>query len=204
MFGRCGTQGKVAGIAALAAGIVAGLGVSHLLNPGDNPAPDSPEKQVLDITMNRIDGTPENLAETYAGKAVLVVNVASKCGLTPQYEGLEALYRANKDSGFVVLGFPANNFMGQEPGTNEEIAEFCTSTFDVTFPMFEKISVKGDDAHELYRRLGATPDPNGGAPGWNFTKWLIGTDGQVIKKFGARTSPSDPELIAAVQAALPA
>lgn len=204
MIARCGTPGKAVGIAALLGGLVGGIGIANLMNPRDNPAPTNPEKQVLDITMNRIDGTPENLGETYDGKVVLVVNVASRCGLTKQYEGLETLYRANKDKGFVVLGFPANNFMGQEPGTNEEIAEFCSAKFDVTFPMFEKISVKGDDAHELYRRLSATPDPNGGAPGWNFTKWLIGTDGEVIKKFGARTSPDDAELVGAINAALPA
>ena len=147
----------------------------------------------LGLTMNRIDGTPEPLEE-YKGKVVLVVNVASRCGLTPQYEALERLYREKKDAGLVVLGFPANNFGGQEPGTNEEIVAFCTGRYDVTFPMFEKISVRGDDQHALYRTLSTV----GGEPSWNFTKYLVDRDGRVVERFDPRTTPDDPALVAEV------
>lgn len=145
------------------------------------------------FTVNRIDGTPESLAG-YEGKVVLIVNVASKCGLTPQYEGLEALYNRKPRADFVVLGFPANDFMGQEPGSNEQIAAFCTREYGVTFPMFEKISVKGADQHPLYRMLSSSSED----PSWNFTKYLVGRDGRLVRRFGPRTSPRDPELVAEI------
>jgi glutathione peroxidase len=137
--------------------------------------------------------------EPWQGQVALVVNVASKCGLTPQYEGLEALYREKKDDGFVVLGFPSNDFMGQEPGTPEEIRAFCDTKYDVTFPLFEKVQVKGDGKCEVYRFLTA-----GGLeePSWNFTKYLIDRDGKVLARFGPRTKPDDPELRAAIEKAL--
>ena len=137
--------------------------------------------------------------EPWQGQVALVVNVASKCGLTPQYEGLEAMYRELKDQGFVVLGFPSNDFMGQEPGTPEEIRAFCDTKYDVTFPLFEKVVVKGDDKCDVYRFLTA-----GGLeePSWNFTKYLVGRDGAVIARFGPRTKPDDPELKAAIASAL--
>lgn len=156
---------------------------------------------VLGHTMTTIDGTSQPL-EAYRGQVVLVVNVASKCGLTPQYEQLEALYRRKKDDGLVILGFPANDFMNQEPGTNAEILQFCTDRYNVTFPMFEKISVKGDEAHPLYRQLAMQPEPIGGPPEWNFAKYLISRDGRVIARFPSRMRPDEPAFLEAVDAAL--
>ena len=154
---------------------------------------------ILGFTMQRIDGTEAPLAD-YKGKVVLVVNVASKCGLTPQYEGLEALHEAKSGDGLVILGFPANDFMGQEPGTNEEIAAFCSTEYGVTFPMFAKIAVTGDGAHPLFQSLTAASE----APSWNFTKYLIDRDGRLAKRFGPRTSPQDPELVAEIDRLLAA
>jgi len=162
------------------------------------PAGDSPSPYVLDHTVKRIDGTEESL-ETYKGKVILIVNTASECGLTPQYKGLEALYRAHKERGLVVLGFPANNFAGQEPGTNKEIARFCEDRFDVTFPMFEKISVKGDDIHPLYKQIDAQPDPIGELPTWNFTKYLVDREGNVVARFDPRTGPDEEKLTARIE-----
>lgn len=153
------------------------------------------------FTMDSIQGQPTSLS-TYAGKTVLLVNVASKCGFTPQYEGLEALYRKYKDRGLVILGFPANNFAGQEPGTNEEILAFCKRTYDVTFPMFSKISVKGDDQAPLYRFLtDATAHPEtGGEIRWNFTKFLADGSGKVVARFESKVTPE--EIESAIAAAL--
>jgi len=147
----------------------------------------------LSYSMTRIDGTSENLSD-YRGKVVLMVNVASQCGLTPQYDGLQTLYEEKSDEGLVVLGFPANNFGGQEPGSNEQIAEFCTSEFDVSFPMFAKISVRGEDAHPLYRMLSEAH----GEPTWNFTKYLVNREGEVVARFDPRVAPDAPELRAEV------
>lgn len=163
--------------------------------PIDSPAADArPADDVLAFTINRLDGEPQSL-EAYRGKVVLIVNTASRCGLTPQYEGLERLYRDHKDEGFVVLGFPANNFMGQEPGTDAQIAAFCEENFGVSFPMFTKISVKGDDQHPLYKKLTSQPEPIGGDPEWNFTKFLVNRQGRVVARFGPRTRPDDPKLV---------
>lgn len=142
---------------------------------------------------------PVHLCEAYAGQVLLVVNTASKCGFTPQYEGLEALYAELKDQGFAVLGFPSNDFMGQEPGSEEQIAEFCTLTYGVKFPMFQKTVVKGKDASPMYQQLAQA---GGGAPGWNFHKYLIGRDGRVIAGYGSRVKPDSAELRAAITAAL--
>ncbi len=155
------------------------------------PAEDA---DALAFTMTDIDGNEKDL-DDYRGDVILMVNVASKCGLTPQYEALEALYRERKDEGFTVLAFPANNFMGQEPGSNLEIKQFCSAEYDVTFPMFAKISVKGDDKHPLYQMLTGQPDPIGGAVSWNFQKYLVDRDGMVVAKFGPRTKPGDEELV---------
>ncbi|RPI15328.1 MAG: glutathione peroxidase [Acidobacteriales bacterium] len=152
---------------------------------------------IHDFTVTSIQGKLAPLSE-YQGKVVLVVNVASKCGFTPQYKGLEALYRKYQDQGFVVLGFPANNFKSQEPGTNEEIQAFCTRTYDVTFPMFSKISVVGEDKAPLYQYLTQT----GGEIPWNFTKFLADRDGKVIARFGSKTTPDSPEVISAIEKAL--
>lgn len=151
----------------------------------------------LDFTLNRIDGQPQPLSE-YRGKVVMIVNVASQCGLTPQYAALQALYEEKKDHGFVILAFPANDFGAQEPGSNEEIAEFCSTRFGVTFPVFEKISVKGEEAAPLYRMLAALPDPLGGEPRWNFTKFLVDREGCVTDRFEPRTAPDDPAVRARI------
>ena len=140
-----------------------------------------------------------NLCETYEGKVVLVVNTASKCGNTPQYEGLEEMYANLSDEGLVVLGFPSNDFLGQEPGTEEDIQKFCRMTYGVQFPMFEKTTVKGDDAHPFFNDLA---EASGTYPTWNFHKFLIGRDGELIREFSPRTKPDNDELVAAVQAAL--
>jgi glutathione peroxidase len=152
---------------------------------------------IHEFTMNSLTGKPVPLGE-YKGKVVLVVNVASKCGFTPQYEGLEKLYEKYKDRGLVVLGFPANNFMSQEPGTNEEIGAFCKSKYGVTFPMFSKISVKGDDKAPLYQFLTS----NGKEIPWNFTKFLVDKDGKPIGRFDPKVTPDSPELTGAIEKAL--
>jgi glutathione peroxidase len=153
---------------------------------------------VHDFTLNSIDGKPAPLA-AYKGKVLLIVNVASRCGYTPQYTGLEALYERYKNQGLVVLGFPANNFGAQEPGTNEEIKTFCSSKYNVTFPMYAKISVKGDDIAPLYHFLTSS---NGGDVKWNFTKFLVDGNGKVIGRFESKVTPESPELTGAVEAAL--
>lgn len=153
--------------------------------------------------MNSIDGAPAPLS-AYKGKVVLLVNVASRCGYTKQYAGLEALYRKYKDRGLVVIGFPANNFKGQEPGTDEEIKTFCKTKYDVTFPLYSKSSVLGDDINPLYRFLtdkGANP-AYGGEIRWNFTKFLADRNGKIIARFEPATAPESPELTAAVERAL--
>ncbi len=152
----------------------------------------------LDTTMKRLDGGEQNLAD-YRGKVVLRVNVASKCGLTPQYDGLEALYRTYKDKGLVVLGFPANDFAGQEPGTDKDIADFCRSTYGVEFPMFSKITVKGDAMHPLYKELTSQPAPIGGEVKWNFQKYLLDRKGNVVAKFEPQVKPDDPALVKKVE-----
>lgn len=140
-----------------------------------------------------------NLQAAYAGQVLLVVNTASKCGFTPQYEGLEAMHAKYKDQGFAVLGFPSNDFMGQEPGSEKDIQEFCTLTYGVKFPMFEKVQVRGDSPTPLYADL---IKATGEAPGWNFHKYLIDRSGKVIASFGSRTTPQDPKLVAAIEKAL--
>ena len=154
---------------------------------------------VYSFTLNSIDGKPAPLAD-YKGKVVLIVNVASQCGYTPQYSALEAIYEKYKDQGFVILGFPANNFGAQEPGTNEEIKTVCTRKYSVTFPMYAKISVKGDDQAPLYGYL--TKETGAGISGdikWNFTKFLVGKDGRVIQRFEPAVTPDSKEVTAAIE-----
>ena len=153
---------------------------------------------MYDFAMDSIEGQPVPLSE-YKGKVALVVNVASRCGHTPQYTTLESTYRKYKDRGFVVLGFPANNFKSQEPGTNAEIQEFCKRTYDVTFPMFSKISVLGEDKAPLYKFLTSRM---GSEIEWNFTKFLVGPDGQVLARFPSKVTPDSPEVTAAIEKAL--
>jgi glutathione peroxidase len=152
----------------------------------------------LGFTMLDITGKPVPMDE-FAGHVVLFVNVATKCGLTPQYEGLQALFEKYEDEGLVVVGFPANNFGGQEPGTEAEILEFCTGTYDVTFPMFSKISVVGEDRHPLYAKIAEAMKEQGGEPTWNFTKYLIDREGNVVTRFDPRMSPSDAKFIDEVE-----
>ena len=164
---------------------------------------EEPMKSIYDFTMNDIDGNSVNLGN-FKGKVLLIVNVASKCGFTGQYAGLEKLYQTHSSNGLVVLGFPANNFMGQEPGTEAEIKHFCSLNYGVTFPMFAKISVKGKTQHPLYEFLTSkeTNPHFDGAISWNFNKFLIGREGTILGRFGSRTAPDDEELVAAVDHAL--
>ena len=158
------------------------------------------DSALLDYDFKRLASSEEvNLCEAYSDQVVLVVNTASKCGNTPQYDGLEKLYESYGDKGLVVLGFPSNDFMGQEPGTEEQIEEFCRLTYGVQFPMFAKTTVKGDQAHPFFKALA---DDSGKAPQWNFHKYLIGRDGQLIEQFSPRTQPNDQELVSAIQTAL--
>ncbi|MFM0645056.1 glutathione peroxidase [Paraburkholderia bryophila] len=175
---------------------------------------------LYDVPVTSIEGTPQTL-KPFQGKVLLVVNVASKCGLTPQYEGLEKLYEDKRGDGLEVLGFPANNFKGQEPGSDEEIQTFCTSTYDVKFPLFSKISVVGADQHPLYHTLtAAQPDATGEGPFrerlkgygiepnavpdvlWNFEKFLVSRDGRVVGRFSPDVTADDPRLVAAIEAEL--
>jgi glutathione peroxidase len=171
---------------------------------------------LFQIPLTRIDGTDASLAD-YAGKVMLIVNVASKCGLTPQYEGLESLYRTYRDKGLVVLGFPANDFKGQEPGSEAEISDFCRSVYGVEFPMFAKIKVTGPDKHPLYQALiesrpqaefkkdstfAKRPPEWEGDPRWNFEKFLVGRDGTVVGRFAPDTKPEDETVVRAIEAAL--
>src|ERR1700677_631828 len=160
---------------------------------------------LYDIPVKTLAGEDSSLG-SQAGKTLLVVNVASKCGLTPQYTALEALHARLAGRGFAVVGFPCNQFGGQEPGTAEEIAEFCSATYGVTFPMFEKIEVNGAERHPIYTELTAVPDASGEAGDiqWNFEKFLVRPDGTVAARFRPQTTPDDPEVIAVIEANLPA
>ncbi|MFJ7334796.1 glutathione peroxidase [Streptomyces sp. NPDC101116] len=157
----------------------------------------------LDVEIGALQGGPADLSQC-AGKAVLVVNVASKCGLTPQYTGLEKLHEQYAGRGFTVLGVPCNQFLGQEPGSADEIAEFCSATYGVTFPMTEKVEVNGEGRHPLYDRLTGFADAEGhsGDIRWNFEKFLIGRDGQVVARFSPQTEPDAAEVVAAIEAQL--
>src|SRR4051794_556299 len=159
---------------------------------------------IYDVDIATLDGQPGNL-NAYKGKAVLVVNVASKCGLTPQYTGLENLQKRYGDRGFTVLGVPCNQFGAQEPGSPEEIQTFCSTTYGVTFPMTEKVDVNGDDRHPLYERLTATNDDEGKAGDiqWNFEKFLVSPQGEIVRRFRPMTEPEADEVTAAVESVLP-
>lgn len=166
-------------------------------------APASAADSPLEFKMKNIDGQEVDLSK-FKGEVVLIVNVASQCGLTPQYKQLEEVYTKYKDKGFAVLGFPANQFGAQEPGTDAEIKQFCTSKYDVDFPMFSKIVVKGDGIHPLYEFLTAveTEPQEKGDINWNFEKFLVGRDGKVVKRFSPRVKPDDPEIVEAIESEL--
>ncbi len=201
--------------AVLAAGAIVAIGaISHeppapkkedpkpAAKPSQSAAAD--DRYVLGFTMKSIEEKDVDLAAEFKGKVVMVVNVASRCGFTGQYEGLEKLFQERKDKGLVILGFPANNFGGQEPGSNEEIAKFCQSKYNVTFPMFAKISVKGDDQHPLYKKIAAQPAPVGGEPKWNFTKFLVDRSGNVVARFDSSVRPNDKDMLAKIDELLTA
>jgi glutathione peroxidase len=156
---------------------------------------------IYDVPLKDIDGKDTSL-KPYQGKVMLIVNVASKCGYTPQYKDLEAVYQKYKDQGLVVLGMPCNQFGSQEPGTNEEIKQFCSSKYNVTFPMFDKLEVNGANRHPLYTKLAGNDSPAAGDIKWNFTKFLVGRDGKVVKRFDSKVKPDAPEMIQAIEAAL--
>ena len=157
---------------------------------------------LLDVSYRPLAGkAPVNLKKMYAGQVLLVVNTASKCGYTPQYEGLEALHQRYAPQGFAVLGFPSNDFKGQEPGSEKEIQDFCTLTYGVKFPMFEKVVVTGEQATPLYKSLAQA---TGTAPGWNFHKYLIGRDGRVVANFPSKVKPDDRVLVEAIERELKA
>jgi len=159
---------------------------------------------ILDAKIARLDGTPTTLAELTGGRPALLVNVASRCGLTPQYAGLERLQEGYADRGFSVVGFPCNQFMGQEPGTPEEIAQFCSATYGVTFTMSEKVDVNGEDRHPVFGSLVEVPDQDGkdGDVRWNFEKFLIAADGSVVARFDPTVVPDDPRILSAVESVL--
>ena len=158
---------------------------------------------LYDIPLKDIDGK-DTLLKEYKGKVLLIVNVASKCGYTPQYAQLETLYQEYQGEGLVVLGFPCNQFLHQEPGTEADIKAFCTSKYNVTFPMFSKLEVNGKNHHPLYEALTGTNSPFPGKIGWNFTKFLIGRDGKIINRFSSSVKPGSPEVTKAIEAALAA
>jgi glutathione peroxidase len=158
---------------------------------------------IYDIPLKDIDGKDTSL-KPYKGQVLLIVNVASKCGYTPQYTGLEATYQKFKGQGLAVLGFPCNQFGGQEPGTVEEIKQFCTSKYSVTFPLFDKIEVNGANRNPLYKTLAGEGSPTAGDIKWNFTKFLVGRDGKVLKRFDSKVKPDSPEITQAIEAALAA
>lgn len=201
----------------LAAGAVVLTGVSlfakptfptNVVKPPTNAPAQAKDNQAaspLDFAVKNIDGKEESLSK-YKGKVVMIVNVASKCGFTPQYEQLEAVYKKYADRGFVVLGFPANNFGGQEPGTNEQIKQFCTGKYDVTFPMMAKISVLGDDKAPLYKFLTEQPTAGdfAGDIGWNFTKFIVDRNGNVIARYNSKTKPDDASVTSEIERALDA
>jgi glutathione peroxidase len=162
-------------------------------------APSFAGENVYNFTLPSIDGEPTSLS-SYKGKVILLVNVASRCGFTPQYSALESLYEKYKDQGFVILGFPANNFGAQEPGTNAEIKSFCTLKYNVTFPMFAKVSVKGADTTPLYQYLTQQANPSvTGDIKWNFTKFLVDRQGKVVARFESPVKPDSPEVVEAVE-----
>jgi glutathione peroxidase len=196
-----GSRGALFGVAILVAVVGAVLWVVRRGEAGEPPT----EKSVYEFTLPDIDGKPKSLKE-FSGKVLLVVNVASKCGYTGQYAGLQKLYQTYQARGLEILGFPSNDFLGQEPGTNEEVKQFCTLTYGVSFPMFGKVAVSGNEAHPLYRFLThpATNPGSSGAITWNFNKFLISRSGKILQRFGTRTPPEDPELQKALEAALAA
>jgi len=194
--------GIVAALVAALGAIGTAMGLVQPKTPSESSG--KQDAAVLAYKMKLIVRREQVLA-AYKGKVVVIVNVARNGGYTPQYENLQKLYESKKDKGLVILGFPANNFGGQEPGSNEEVAKFCKDKYGVTFPMFEKISVKGPDQHALYKQLAAQPAPIGGDPKWNFTKFVVDKKGNVVARFDAKKKDGlEPELLAKIDELLAA
>ncbi len=193
---------KIALLILVAAAVLAvGFGIYFfrtVLAGGSQEPQHAGEGVLWDLQTQTLAGEPIGL-DTWRGQVALVVNVASKCGLTPQYKGFESLYREFSAAGFVVIGYPCNDFLGQEPGTPEEIREFCSAEYDITFPLMHKVTLKGDDMYHVYRFL---TQSGLDAPSWNFTKYLVGRDGAVVARFGPKTKADDAELRAAIEKAL--
>jgi glutathione peroxidase len=183
-------------LSSLVATLLIAAGASALRAAEEMPA------SVLAATMTSIDGKPYAFSQL-KGQVILLVNVASKCGNTPQYAALESMYEKYKASGLVIVGVPANNFGAQEPGSNDEIKQFCTAKYNVTFPMLAKVSVKGDDICPLYKYL-TTKSPKPGEIGWNFAKFLVGRNGEVVDRFDPKAKPDDPKVVTSVEKALAA
>jgi glutathione peroxidase len=179
------------------------IGLLASVSAGEDQKKEMRKTGIYDFTVADINGNDVNLAD-YKGKVLLIVNTASKCGFTPQYEGLQKLYTEYKDRGFEILAFPSNDFMGQEPGTNEQIKKFCQLNYHVSFPLFSKISVKGKDIHPLYKYLTEkTTNPRfAGIITWNFNKFLIDRKGNIVNRFDSKIKPQSPELVKAVEKAL--
>lgn len=194
---------KVRLVSALVVAGICAAAVAVSLSTRANGAPEVKMSSIYDFTLKDIDHKDVNLGQ-YRGKVVLIVNVASRCGYTPQYEGLQKVYLTYKDRGFVILGFPANNFMSQEPGTDEEIKTFCSTKYNVTFPIFSKISVKGDDIHPLYKFLTSkeTNPDFGGEIKWNFNKFLLDKTGKIIARFEPKVTPESDPVIQAIEKSL--
>lgn len=179
-----------------------GVALAALMLAGTAAWAEGDGAEVLKYTVKDVDGKDVDLSK-YKGKVVMIVNVASKCGLTPQYNDLVQIHQEYKDKGFEIIGFPANDFMRQEPGTNAEIKEFCTSKYNVGFPIMSKISVKDPEKADIYKDLtGEKNGPYAGEIKWNFTKFLVGKDGKVIARFEPKTKPNEPEVKAAIEKAL--
>jgi glutathione peroxidase len=176
---------------------IAMAGVGHAAEKNDS------DPSVLDFQAKRLSGVSESL-ESYRGQVLLIVNTASRCGYTPQYEGLEALYEKYRGQGFSVLGFPSNDFGAQEPGSDSEIGSFCKRNYGVEFPMFSKVKVRGDEQHALYAYLTTLPEPIGGPVRWNFQKYLVDRSGQVVSSFPSAVKPTSPEIVAPLEALLAA
>ena len=200
---RVWTRGIVAGVVILAQAALAHAEPAKDTQPkGDHAKHMKANKpSALSFTVKDIDGKDQDLSQ-YKGKVVMIVNVASQCGLTPQYKDLESIYEKYKDQGFVILGFPANEFGKQEPGSDSQIKEFCTGKFHVTFPMFSKIVVKGEGIAPLYKYLTSEKSGHGGEIKWNFNKFLIDRNGKVIERFEPKVSPDDPKVTKAIETAL--
>jgi len=194
--GHRGARRRAAAAIGLASALALALGAARPAAAGSEPG--KAATALPDVELTRIDGSEDRLG-AWRGRVLLIVNVASRCGYTPQYEGLEALYERYRERGFAVLGFPSNDFAGQEPGSNAEIADFCRGKYGVRFPMFEKLRVKGPDRHPLYAALTGLPGPLGGEVAWNFQKYLVDREGRVVAKFAPRVEPRDDQLTSRIE-----